>query len=40
MLERNLRILYRAFELFEARVEKLTQALEATSSRPRSARRA
>ena len=28
MLERNPRILYRAFELFEARVEKLTQALE------------
>jgi len=28
MLERNPRILYRAFEMFEARVEKLTQALE------------
>jgi len=28
MLERNPRILFRAFELFEARVEKLTQALE------------
>jgi CRP-like cAMP-binding protein len=28
MLEKNPRILYRAFEMFEARVEKLTQALE------------
>lgn len=28
MLERNPRILYRAFEMFERRVEKLTQALE------------
>src|SRR6266508_6631026 len=28
MLERNPRILFRAFEMFEARVEKLTQALE------------
>ena len=28
MLEHNPRILFRAFELFEARVEKLTQALE------------
>jgi CRP/FNR family transcriptional regulator, cyclic AMP receptor protein len=28
MLERNPRVLYRAFEMFEARVEKLTQALE------------
>lgn len=28
MLERNPRVLYKAFEMFEARVEKLTQALE------------
>jgi CRP/FNR family cyclic AMP-dependent transcriptional regulator len=28
MLERNPRILYKAFEMFEARLEKLTQALE------------
>lgn len=28
MLERNPRILYGAFEMFEARLEKLTQALE------------
>jgi CRP-like cAMP-binding protein len=28
MLEKNPRVLYRAFEMFEARVEKLTQALE------------